>query len=177
LSSRILHWVAHELREAIVPFVFFLAVFGLGRLSRLLLLEEYHVTVVGSAVAVVGALIVAKAILVAEALPLTNAFRGRALAYVIGWKALVYGTIAMAFHLLEELIPFVRKSGSLTAGFAQMVAEASWPHFSVIALWLGFAVVLYCVGREFATALGPERMRALMLGDGFEAGNHRPGAT
>jgi hypothetical protein len=165
LNNRFLHWVAHELREAVAPFLFFLAVFGLGRLTRVLLLDEYHVTVAGSAAAVVGALIVAKAILVAEALPFTNLFRGRALAYVIGWKALIYGGIAMAFHLLEELIPFVRKSGSLTAGFAQMVAEASWPHFSVIALWLGFSVVLYCTGRELAGALGAERVRALMLGD------------
>ncbi len=177
MSTRILHWAAQELREAIAPFVFFLAVFGLGRLSRLLLLEEYHVTVVGSAVAVVGALIVAKAILVAEALPFTNAFRGRALAYVIGWKALIYGVIAMAFHLLEELIPFVRKSGSLTAGFAQMVAEASWPHFAVIALWLGFSVVLYCIGREFASAVGPGRVRALMMGDGGDVGGRNPGTT
>ncbi len=177
MSNRILHWVAHELREAVVPFVFFLAVFGIGRLSRLLLLEEYHMTMAGSAVAVVGALIVAKAILVAEALPFTNVFRGRALAYVIGWKALIYGAIAMAFHLLEELIPFVRKSGSLSAGLAQMSGEASWPHFWVIALWLGFSVVLYCTGRELACALGPVRMRALMLGDGPDDGRHREGNT
>jgi hypothetical protein len=40
-------------------------------------------------VAAVGALIVAKAVLVADALPFTNIFARRPLAYPIVWKSLI----------------------------------------------------------------------------------------
>ena len=137
--SRIAAFVAHELREALVPFVFFAVLFGLGRVTKALTLEEYQLTVGGTAVAIIGALIVAKAILVAEALPFTRRYAGRPLVYGILWKVAIYWFITAAFRYLEELVPLARKYG---------------------------LAALYCTIAELVRAIGAEKVKALLFGGG-----------
>jgi hypothetical protein len=162
--NRILALIAHEIREAIPAFLFFLVVFMLGRLTQALLLDEYHITLGRTAVAVVGALIVAKAILIADALPLTKVFANRALAYSIVWTSLVYFVITFAFRYIEELIPLWRKYGSVVAAHERLLEEVSWPHFWVVQLWVGFSLLCYCTGVALVRAIGKDRARALIFG-------------
>ncbi len=161
--SRIVAFIVHELREAFVPFLFFAVLFGLGRVTKALTLEEYHVTPGGTAVAIIGALIVAKAILVAEALPVTRRFAGRPLVYAILWKVAIYWLITAAFRYLEELLPLARKYG-LAQGHERLLEEVSWPHFWAVQIWVVFALVLYCTMAELVRAIGVERVKALLFG-------------
>lgn len=161
--KRIIGVVVHEIREAIPAFLFFLVVFQLGRLTKALVLEEYHITLGGTAVAVIGALIVAKAILVADALPITQLFSRRALAYSIAWKSAIYWLIALAFHYLEELVPLVRKYGSVVVAGERLAEEVSWPHFWVVLMWVAFSLLAYSTGVELIRALGKDRAKALLL--------------
>lgn len=161
--TKILTVLAHEIREAIPAFLFFLVVFLLGRITRALTLDEYHITVGGTAVAVIGALIVAKAILVADALPLTKVFARRALACSIVWTSLVYFAITFAFHYLEEIVPLWRKYGGVVAAHERLLEEVSWPHFWVVQLWVAFSLLCYCTGMELVRAIGKDRVRALFF--------------
>jgi hypothetical protein len=161
--TKLFAFLAEELREALVPFVFFAVLFGLGRLTKALLLEEYHLTMGRTAVALIGALIVAKAILVADALPFVKRLESRPLVTAIPARIAVYWIIITAFHYLEELIPYARQYG-LAQGHARLVAEASWPHVLVLNLWIGFALVLYCTTIALVRAIGPERVVALFVG-------------
>lgn len=162
--TKLLTVVAHEIREGIPAFLFFLVVFLLGRITRALTLDEYHITVGGTTVAVIGALMVAKAILVADALPLTKIFARRALAFSIVWTSLVYFTITFAFHYLEELVPLWRKYGGVVAAHERLLEEVSWPHFWVVQLWVAFSLLCYCTGVELVRAIGKDRVRALFFG-------------
>jgi hypothetical protein len=113
---------------------------------------------------VIGALIVAKAILVADALPLTRVFANRALAYSIVWTSLVYFVITSAFHYIEELIPLWRKYGGVVAAHERLLEEVSWPHFWVVQLWVGFSILCYCTGGALVRTIGKDRARALFFG-------------
>ncbi len=168
--NRAAAFLIHEFREALPVFVFFLAILLLGRVTQVLLLEGYRITVGGTAVAVVGALIVAKAVLIADALPLTNRFVRRPRLVSIVWKSLVYGLIVLAFRYLEELIPLWRESGALIASHRRLLAETSWPHFWAVSLWMTFSLLLYCIGAELVRALGRERVAQLLFGRGGAAG-------
>lgn len=161
--GRVKDVVVHEIREAIPPFVFFFAVFLLARVTKALTLEEYHLTAGSTAVTLVGALIVAKAILIADALPLTRLFERHALIYAIVWKTLIYYSITFVLHYLEEVIPFVRKAGGIAAGHHAMLAEVSWPHFAAVQLWVLFCVLLYCFAAELIGAVGADRVNALLF--------------
>ncbi len=164
--KKMVGFIRQEIYEALPAFFFFLGMFQLGHVTRALLLEEVHVTVGTTTVAAVGALIVAKAVLVADALPFSNIFARQPLAYTIVWKSLIYWLITFAFRYLEELIPLARKFGGVAAGHERLLEEISWPHFWAVQLWVVFALLLYCTGAELARLLGKERFRALLFGGG-----------
>ena len=77
--------VKHEIREAIPPAIFFLISFHIIVLSRALMLREYGVQVSALAGATVGALLVAKVVLVADMLPIINRFPEKPLIYNVLW--------------------------------------------------------------------------------------------
>lgn len=162
--NKVIAFIRHEIHEAFPSFVFFLAIFQLGHVTKALLLAEVQVTAGSTAVAVVGALLVAKAILVADAVPLTNLFARRPLAWSIAWKTLIYGLITLAFHYAEELIPLAHRYGGLAAGQERLLEEFSWPHFWVVQLWMVFSLLLYCTGRELLRALGSDGFLKMLFG-------------
>jgi hypothetical protein len=164
-------WLAHEVREMIPTFLFFLVVFGLSRITMVIVLEEHHLTVTGAAVAVIGALVVAKAILIADALPFTRRYAGRPLVYVVAWKTIIYGLITLAFRYVEELIPLWRKYHGFAEANRRMVEDVSWPHFWAVQLWVTFSLLAFCIAIELIDAIGRERARELFFG-----GPARPGA-
>lgn len=120
--SKIAAVVMHELRDALPVSVFFLLTLLLGRATQVLLLEGYRVSAGSEAAAVVGAPIVAKAVLIADALPLTRLFARRALIVSVIRKALIYGAIALAFRYLEELVLLWRAAGEFTAALWRLLA-------------------------------------------------------
>ncbi|TDI73168.1 MAG: hypothetical protein E2O82_06665, partial [Betaproteobacteria bacterium] len=69
--------IKHELKEAIVPMVFFFLVFHIMAAMKMLMLEEYNVTPTGVAVGTVLALTMAKAVLIVDKLRFTNLFAGK----------------------------------------------------------------------------------------------------
>lgn len=162
--------VVRELREALPVFFFFLVVLLLGRATQVLLLEGHGISAGDIVVAVVGALIVAKAVLVADAVPITRWFAGQPLAVSLVWKAVIYGVIVLVFRYLEELIPLWRHSGEVAAAHHELLAEISWPHFWAVSMWMAFSLLLYCIGAELVRALGRERVAHLLFGRGGAGG-------
>lgn len=157
--------VAREIREAVPPTIFFLVLFHMLGLTKAVALSDYSFTALRAASATVGALIVAKAILVVEALPLARLFSRRRIAQIL-WKTLLYGAVVLLFCLAEELIPLAWKHGGLAAGIGAMSGEIAWPLFAVQSLWVVGGLFLYCLAAELVRAIGPRRVRELLFGLG-----------
>jgi len=155
--------VGKEIREAVPPTIFFLALFHLLGLTKAVALSDYSFTALRAAGATVGALIVAKAILVVEALPLAKRFSRRRAVQVL-WKTLLYSAMVLLFRAAEELIPLAWKHGSLGAGLAAMSSDISWPLFIVLSLWVVGGLLLYCLAAELVRAVGARRVRELLFG-------------
>jgi hypothetical protein len=81
--------------------------------SRALILRQYGVHVSALAGATIGALLVAKVVLIADMLPAVNRFPEKPLIYNVVWKTLIYVVGALVVHYLEHLVPvwFVRAIG------------------------------------------------------------------
>ena len=112
-----------------------------------------------------GALIVAKTIVLVEALPIAFLFPGRRILQIL-WKACLFTAVALLFRFVEELIPQLHRTGSLLAALKAMGSEMSWPLFAVIALWIFAGVMLYCLVVELARSAGRQKVRELFLGPG-----------
>ena len=160
--GKALSFVVREIREALPAFVFFLVAFHMIAVSKAVLLEQYRITVASASIATIGALIVAKAILVVEGIPLARLFAKRALANVL-WKTLLFGLVAMLFRVLEELVPVAVKHGGVVAAAKRMTEEISWPYFCVFQMWLFALLFLYCLAAELVRIAGRPKVRSMLI--------------
>lgn len=141
--SKALDFIKHEAREAVFPTLFFFLVFHFGIATKMLILEAYSVSPGDVASALIGALIVAKAILVIDATPLARPFAGHPLLARIVWDTVLYGALIFLFKLLEELIPVWLKAPSFSAAMQTVVDDVSWPEFWAVQLWMAVSVFAY----------------------------------
>jgi len=161
--NRIGTLVAREIREALPATLFFLFLFHMIGLTKAVALQDYSFTALRAVGATVGALIVAKSILVVEALPIAWLSSGRWMLQVL-WKTLLYGAVALLFRIVEEFIPLVLKHGGLVSAARNMYREVSWPLFAVFALWILGGLFLYCLTSELVRAVGLERVKEIVFG-------------
>ena len=146
--------IKDEVRELLPPTIFFLIAFHIIVLSRALMLQEFGVKVSALAGATVGALLVAKVVLLADLLPFINRFPEKPLIYNVAWKTVTYWLGASVVHYLEHLVPVWWREGSLAAANHRLLSEMVWPHFWAIQLWLIVLLFVYCALREFVRAVG-----------------------
>lgn len=154
-----------ELKEALPPFLFFLVLFHLIGLTEAVTQADYDLTALRATAATAGALIVAKTIVLVEALPIVLLFPGRRILQIL-WKACLFTAVALLFRCLEEFIPRLVHTGSIPEALQAMGSEISWPLFAVIALWIFAGVMLYCLVIDLARAAGRQKVRELVLGPG-----------
>ena len=94
----------HELRELIPVTVFFFVAFQLLAFTETMMLEQYGIRVSVFVTAAVGALVVAKVVLLADHLPLINRFPEKPLIYNVIWKTFVYFAASLVVRYVEHLI-------------------------------------------------------------------------
>ena len=154
---------AKEIREALPAFIFFLFLFHMIALTKAVSLGDYSVTALRATAATVGALIVAKAILLVEVLPLARLSSGRRVVQIL-WKTLLFAAVVLLFRFVEEIIELSSKKGGIVAATKVLFDEISWPIFGVTTLWILGGLLLYCLASELILALGPEKVREVLFG-------------
>ena len=156
--------VARELREILPAMICFLITSHLVLSFASLMLAHYHIDAGSALGATIAALIVAKAIMVAEVLPFIDHFRTRPLAWGVAWKTLIYSVITFVFRYLEELIPLIGDAGSVAAANEKLLEEIVWPHFSAIQILLLATILAWVTAVELGRVLGPGRLSELYFG-------------
>jgi hypothetical protein len=112
----------------------------------------------------VAALILGKAVLIADILPFINRFPNRPLIYNVAWKTVIYWLISVAIHYVERLIEFWRHAGSVDAANQKLLAEIVWPHFWAIQIILFVLIAMYCMVHELVRVIGKEKAMRIFFG-------------
>lgn len=162
--NKIIGRLVKELLHVLPAFIFFLIMFYILVVTKALTLREYGITPHGSAVAIVGALIVAKVILIADKLPFLNLYPKKPLAWNVALKTIAFGMITFVFLFVEETIRAAHKYGGFSAGYEHLKADIIWPALWVREIWLTVLLVFYCSGIELARIIGFERIREIFFG-------------
>ena len=152
--SKAVEKLREEILALLPPTVFFLVALHIVALVRALMTKGEGLPPSSTAQIALGALIIGKAVLLADLWPAINRFPHKPLIWNIVWKTLVYFLVASLIHYLERLFDFSREAGGLAAGNRKLLAEIVWPHFVAIQLVLLLLIFNYCVIRELARALG-----------------------
>ena len=153
----------HEIHEVIPPTIFFLISFHIVVLDRALMAREFGIRLSAVAGATIGALLVAKVVLVADMLPFINRFPEKPLFYNVVWKTAIYVCASIVVHYLEHLVPLWWRMGFVAAN-EHLRTEMVWPHFWAIQLWLIVLILIYCATRELIRVIGRDRVRQVFFG-------------
>ncbi len=153
-----------EFFKILPPTIFFFVALHIIMFIRVLMLEGTGVSPSASVSIAVAALILGKAVLVADMVPMINRFPNEPLIYNVAWKSLIYWLMATLIHYVERLIDFWRQTGGFVAGNRKLLAEIVWPHFWAIQIVLFVLIAMYCMMHELVRVIGKEKMMRLFFG-------------
>jgi hypothetical protein len=105
-SSRIAAFLVKELKEVLPPTLFFAIGFCIIELTTQLILDDYLVRFANYMVAVGVALVVGKAVLVANLLPFLRRFDTAPLIWPVLFKSVVYTIVVFLVRFLERLVEY-----------------------------------------------------------------------
>ena len=153
-----------EFFELLPPTIFFFVALHIVAFVRVLMLEGTGITPLGSVSVAVAALILGKAVLLADMLPEINHFPNKPLIYNVAWKTVIYWLVATLIHYLERLVDFWRQTGGFVAGNQKLLSEIIWPHFWAIQIILLVLIVMYCTIHELVRVIGREEVLQIFFG-------------
>jgi hypothetical protein len=168
LGRRVGSWLTHELREILPPTIFFLIGFNLIVLTTKLLVADYFVAVGSFMLATVGALVVGKAVLVANAMPFLRRYDRGPLIRPILFKTFVYWAVVFVARLLEGFVHFWLIDHNPAGDFLpHLAAIFSWHRFAAIQLWILVLFLIYVTASELNHLFGDGELRRILF-------THRP---
>jgi hypothetical protein len=162
--SKVTAKIKEEFLDVIPPTIFFFLTLGLIAVVRMLMTKGTGIPISTPIQVAVGALILGKAVLIADMLPIINRFPDKPLIYNVAWKTVIYVLVALAIHYLERLVDFRKETGGFVAGNERLLAEMVWPHFWAIQIILVVLIFGYCVMHELARVIGEAKVREMFFG-------------
>ena len=162
--SKVSTTLKKELFELLPPTIYFFVALHIIAFVRVLMLKGTGISPLSTISIAVAALILGKAVLIADMLPTINRFPNKPLIYNVAWKTSIYLLVATLIHYLERLVDFWRQTGSFVAGNEKLLAEIIWPHFWAIQIILFVLIVMYCMMHELVRVIGKEKALRIFFG-------------
>lgn len=162
--SKAVEKIKEEFLALLPPTIFFFVALHVVGLVRSLMVKGTGLEAVSSVQIAVGALILGKAVLIADLLPAINRFPHRPLVWNIVWKSVIYFAIATLIHYAERLFDTWKLAPGFAAANERLLSEIVWPHFWAMQIVLAVLILNYCVIRELSRAIGENRMLELVFG-------------
>ena len=153
-----------EFFKLLPPTIYFFVALHIVAFIRVLMLKGTGIAPSSSISIAVASLILGKAVLIADMLPMINRFPNKPLIYNVAWKTVIYLLISAVIHYLERLIDFWRQAGSFVAGNQKLFAEIIWPHFWAIQIILFVLIAMYCTVHELVRVIGREKVLRIFFG-------------
>src|SRR5437764_4054536 len=153
-----------EFFELLPPTIYFFVALHIVAFVRVLMLKGTGLAPSSSISIAVAALILGKAVLIADMLPLINRFPNKPRIYNVAWKTVIYLLISAVIHYLVCLFDFWRQTGGFVAGNQKLLSEIVWPHFWAIQIILFVLIAMYCTMHELVRVIGKEKVLRIFFG-------------
>ena len=162
-KSRLLAFIIKQLREVLPPTLFFAIGFNLIVLTTQLILADYLVHFANFMLVTMSALIVGKAVLVANALPFFRRFDTAPVVQPVLFKTVIYCAVVLLVRFLERLGKYWFAGGSLS-GIPEYVANHfSWNRFIAIQIWVFVLFLIYTIGAELNSLFGSGELAKILF--------------
>jgi hypothetical protein len=157
-------FLLRELREMLPPTIFFFVGFNLILLTTNLLVANYGAAFGSFMLVTGGALVVGKAVLVANATQSIRRYNRAPLIRPILFKAVFYWAVVLVARLLEHWIRFwLVEHHPLGTFLPYMAATFDWHHFIAIQIWILVLFLIYEVAAELNHLFGKGELWHLLV--------------
>ena len=157
-------FLLHEFLEILPPTIFFFLGFNLIVLTTNLILADYGAQVASFIIATTSALVVAKAVLVANAMPAIRRYDRAPLIRPILFKTVFYWAAVFIVRALEHWVRYRFGGDYVFGGFVpHVVANFSWDRFIAIQLWIFVLFLIYVTASEFNRLFGHGELRRILF--------------
>lgn len=164
LARRIGARLWHEIREALPPTLFFFLGFNFVVLTSNLLVARYLIGLGNFMLTTLGALVVGKAVLVANKFSLLRRYDRAALIRPILFKTAFYWVVVFLARLLERFVHYSLAERHPPADFfGYLMTTFSWHRFVAISLWICVLFLIYVTVSEFSRLFGPGEIPRLLF--------------
>jgi hypothetical protein len=154
----------HEMKLLLPPTIYFICAFNLIVFTTNLLTRSYLLALTSFFTATALALLVGKAVLVADKFRAIHRFQNAPLIKPILYRTLFYGLVVMLFRIIEQLVHFSFDHNGFRVALDEAVEAFTWHRFAAIQIWLFTTFLLYVTAAEVSKALGPGKLKQLMFG-------------
>ncbi|MGO1079296.1 hypothetical protein [Inquilinus sp. CA228] len=136
------------------PTLFFLVGFNLIVFTQNLVLAGYVQRSVSFLVATTAALVVGKAVLVADKMPFLRRFDSAPLIQPILFKTAVYWAFVFIARLLEAFVRHIADTGQIAGFGAELAERFLWHRFLFIQIWILVLFLIYATVAELNNLFG-----------------------
>jgi len=132
-----------EIRSVGLTTLFFAAWFSVLLVLKWLVLAEYNIELRSMSIALVGALIIAKVVLVLEKVPLETWTRGRPAMTHVAVRTSLYGLGILVVLLVEKAFEFRHEYDGFVPALAQVIHHQAIPHVLAAAIGVTGALLVF----------------------------------
>src|SRR5215471_566212 len=155
LARRVGAFLLREFREMLPPTIFFFIGFNLIVLTTNLLLADYGAQFAGFMIATTSALVVGKAVLVANAMRAIRRYDTAPLIRPILFKTFFYWAAVFIVRLVEHWIRYRFGGEYVFGGFMpHAIATFDWHRFIAIQIWIFVLFLVYVTATELNHLFG-----------------------
>jgi hypothetical protein len=152
-----------EFKEILRPTIFFAVGFNLIVLTTNLILRDYGERFSSFLLATAYALLVGKAVLLANALPILRKLDTAPLIQPVLFKSAIYFVMAFVVRVLERLAEYLLHGGTL-GGIPHYVTDNfSWDRFMAVQLWILVLFLIYNFLSELDALFGDGELARILF--------------
>jgi hypothetical protein len=163
-QSRAVAFIVKEFEEALPPIVFFAVGFNVIELTTQLVLDDYLARFANYLVATMAALVVGKAVLLANLLPALRRFDTGPMIRPILLKTVVYTVIVLLVRCLEKIVEYWFGGGTIANIPNYIGQHFSWHWHAAVQIWIFVLFLIYTSVTELDARLGHGELARMLFG-------------
>src|SRR5580700_11897001 len=161
--SPILTFIVKQIRHVLPPTLFFAVGFIVIVLTTQLILADYLIHFTNFIVVTLSALVVGKAVLLANAVPVFRRFDTAPIVQPILFKTIIYCIVVLLVRILEQVVKFFLAGGAFSEIPDYIANHFSWNRFIAIQIWIFILFLIYTIAAELNSLFGSGELAKILL--------------
>lgn len=153
----------HELKAVILVTLFFAAWLGVFMVLKVLILEDYQIRFGSFSAVLIGALVLAKVVLILEHVPLGGWVRNQPALVDVVWRTLLYAVGTLVVLLLEKSLESRHEQGGFGPALMNVLKHRDMPQVWANTICVTSALLFYNLLSELKRHLGSGELARVFL--------------